>query len=546
MTRLVLAVIVCLAATPRVLNAQRELHWDELAVTARLGADGVLDVEERHAMVFTGDWNGGERVFNIRPRQNFELIGVERIDEATGVARPLEKASVPHRVDEFALTDRRTLRWRSRLPEDPPFANTRLTYIVRYKLSGILVKDAEQYRLAHDFAFPDRAGSIARFSLNLSVDPGWQPLTDLRQRYTAGPLAPGQSFVLTIPLRYAGTLSPIAFDRRSPAIVGGVAAILGAFVLGVAAFFVRERALGRFASTSPAGVDASWIEEHILTHSPGVIARDWKIQLDQVVARGGSFVSPVPIVVLGLAGAVSFGWTAYAYPDFRFGVIFIFLVAVFVGFLLQMPARWFRSRLDFGLLAAAVALLPAAIVSAAAAALLWWGSAESSWTSIAGLAAWVICISNAAIDGLKSRQPAEAIAFQRRLERARRFFKTELRKSNPALRDSWYPWMRALGLRKHVDSWATRHGREAARTSTSHESTAHSSTTGTSSVDDSGWTGGGGRSGGAGASTTWAAAAAAWVAAAVSAPSGSEGGSGSDGGSSDSGSSSGGGGGGGW
>jgi len=56
----------------------RELAWRALDVAARLDSDGRLHVTERHAMVFTGDWNGGERRFNIRPRQGLSLTGVSR------------------------------------------------------------------------------------------------------------------------------------------------------------------------------------------------------------------------------------------------------------------------------------------------------------------------------------------------------------------------------------------------------------------------------------------------------------------------------------
>src|ERR1019366_9664228 len=49
--------------------AQKSLHWRALDVKARLDADGSLHVVERHAMVFTGDWNGGERSFRLFPGQ---------------------------------------------------------------------------------------------------------------------------------------------------------------------------------------------------------------------------------------------------------------------------------------------------------------------------------------------------------------------------------------------------------------------------------------------------------------------------------------------
>ena len=61
--------IVLVLCFSRAAVAQRELHWDRLDVEARLDAAGSLHVTETHAMVFTGDWNGGERKFNIRPQQ---------------------------------------------------------------------------------------------------------------------------------------------------------------------------------------------------------------------------------------------------------------------------------------------------------------------------------------------------------------------------------------------------------------------------------------------------------------------------------------------
>ncbi len=195
----------CIAAGAQ--TAGRELHWDALDVEARLNADGVLDVIERHTMVFTGDWNGGERVFNVRPRQKLEFLGLERIDARTGSPQPLQETSVPDNVDEFAWTDRRTLRWRSRLPSDPPFANTRLAYVLRYRLSGVLlerrgraVSDRSRLRISQS-PRPDRAlraesGSRSRLAA----------VGEFQNRYSAGPLEPGRSFVLNIPLRYSGSV----------------------------------------------------------------------------------------------------------------------------------------------------------------------------------------------------------------------------------------------------------------------------------------------------------------------------------------------------
>lgn len=41
--------------------AQREVRWDNIEVSAHLGAAGDLRVTETQTMVLTGEWNGGER-----------------------------------------------------------------------------------------------------------------------------------------------------------------------------------------------------------------------------------------------------------------------------------------------------------------------------------------------------------------------------------------------------------------------------------------------------------------------------------------------------
>src|SRR4029078_692764 len=108
----------------------------------------------------------------------------------------MQERSVPTQIDEFTWKDSHTLRWRSRLPSDPPFAGTPLIFILHYQLSGILLKDGADYRIDHDFAFPDRPGPIARFSLRLDLDRTWKQDGAYPVRYSAGPLAPGRGFVL--------------------------------------------------------------------------------------------------------------------------------------------------------------------------------------------------------------------------------------------------------------------------------------------------------------------------------------------------------------
>ena len=208
-----LCLTACLAL-PLSAFAQRELHWDRLEVTAHLNANGHLTVVEAQTIVFTGDWNGGERTFNIRPRQVVYLDGMSRGGPDGWV--PMTRDSSLDDVDDYAWADDDTVRWRSRLPSDPPFAGTTIRYQLAYDLSGILLKDGDEYTLDHDFAFPDRHGPIAQFELHLTFDPAWQPRSEVRPVYTAGPLADGESFVLTIPLAFSGATTPSARDVRRP------------------------------------------------------------------------------------------------------------------------------------------------------------------------------------------------------------------------------------------------------------------------------------------------------------------------------------------
>jgi uncharacterized membrane protein YgcG len=610
-------------------GADRELHWDALDVEARLAADGVLDVTERHTMIFTGDWNGGERVFNIRPRQKLEFISLERIDESTGRAQPLRETARPDAVDEYTWANRQTLRWRSRLPSDPTFTNTRLTYRLHYKLSGILLKEDSQYRLDHDFAFPNRPGAISRFSLNLDLDPAWMPIGETQTHYSAGPLPPGKSFVLTIPLRNSGTLSPVAIDSsRPPEVLIATTAIIVIFALIAFGFMVRERKLGRFAVIDPAIIDSSWIEKNIIVHPAEVVGAAWdgrvsnpevvaliarmsaegklesevagkdsmtlrlkvdrnnldgyeralvnglffnnatvtstkevrqhyknegfdpaKViqpeldkQVKEMLPSGKARVGFLPGIALFVAGLAFLISTAISDPVIIVGLFAGTFAVVILATLGRIPGWVFRARIDWGMQAAALLMIPAFSISFVAAAFLWFaaGMIGLPWTAIAAIASWALCVSYSSINSMKSQQNADAIAFRKRLVACRTFFKKELTKPRPNLRDSWYPWILAFGLGKQVDHWSSHNAPTTADSFTSSNSATHTSPSGATTA--TGFSGGGGLSGGAGATGMWAAAAAG-MAAGVSAP----GSSSSDGGaSSSSGGSSGGGGGGGW
>lgn len=271
--------VVLVSAAP--LGSQslaRELHWRSLDVTASLDGDGRLHVRERQAMVFSGDWNGGERIFRIRWDQKLDVRGVEREDPESHSTVPLTRGDLSQ-VDHYDFTDSSTLRWRSRLPDDPPFQETEIVYLIDYRLSDVLLpQGGNRYRLDHDFAFPDRVGPIESFSLDLTLDSAWETPQPFSGKWTEGPLPPGQSVVLTIPLVYRGEGRPAAVHRTAGDSARMLlSAILLAGVVGIAAAFAfQENRLGRFAPLFDVrSIDEAWLRENVFSMLPEQVGAAW-------------------------------------------------------------------------------------------------------------------------------------------------------------------------------------------------------------------------------------------------------------------------------
>lgn len=279
MSRVIL--IICALATGAIssVTAQdgaRALHWRRIDVDARLDADGRLHVVERQAMVFTGDWNGGERTFNLRPGQRLDLNRTTRFDPG-GRAHPLRRGDLDA-VDEFDWTNSKTLRWRSRLPTDPPFASQQIIYELAYTLSNILVADGAGYQLDHDFAFPDRLGSIESFSLVFAAADAWRSPTPLPLRLERANIPPGESVVVTIPLQYTGAGQPAGVARGLPLAQRMLLALLLAGMVSalLRRFFAEEKARGRFEPIMAAeAVDREWLGRHVFNLPPEVVGAAW-------------------------------------------------------------------------------------------------------------------------------------------------------------------------------------------------------------------------------------------------------------------------------
>jgi uncharacterized membrane protein YgcG len=280
--RLLLLLTLLLAAS----TAQsKSLYWPAIAVDAQLDSNGLLHVSETQTYIFDGDWNGGERQFDIRAGQSLHLEGVDRIDGTRII--PLTRGNIDA-VDHYDLLDNSKLRWRSRLPEDPEFENTELTYRIRYTLSGVLILRNNHFKLAHDFAFPDRQGNINHFTLHFTIDPLWSgiesPLTINQEN-----LEPGKSVIVRGELEYHGTAAPASVIVPISPWTGRVLLMLLAAGLGalLLRFLALERKVGRIGNLVPLEtVDGPWLEKNIFSLPPEVIGAAWdgKIGAAEVAA----------------------------------------------------------------------------------------------------------------------------------------------------------------------------------------------------------------------------------------------------------------------
>ena len=638
-TLLLLGTAALIAARPFPAASQtRELTWPLVSVSARLDADGRLHVVERQIMRFTGDWNGGQRIFANRRGDEFTFERISRVN-ADGTLRPLERGDLD-RVDGYDWTDGNTLRWRSRLPSDPPFDGTELTYQLEFSYGSILqIRQDTLYLLAHDFAFAEREGVFSRFEVEIDVDSAWGVPEGWSGRFYAIDLPPGQGFRVDVPLtreaatRPAGVHFGTAPLVRQSLLGGLVVALVGLF----GALVRRERRIGRLAPIDSAEtVTPEFLREHVFAQLPEVVGSEWDNQtsapevaatlarlvqerklastvrtkkawvfkshvlelrlleprsrfhdheralIDALfdpganttdtervrerykktgfdpasVIRGrlttiadgmtraqGETPSRIPTAVL-LAIAIVLLIIGVAARRVDAGPALAFVFGSFPVYVLAAAfAHHWRNRVHGFVRGALGFLIPLiALVSLFGGLLLIDGRFRTGPFVLAGLTVWMIGIANSVFNLARSRQSTGRIARRKRLAAAREYFREELAKARPELRDEWFPYVLAFGLGRHIDRWFESFGGEASTVAT--RSAGYSSGMGGSTGGGGSWTGfgGGGGFGGAGGGASFGAVIGG-MASAVPAPGSSSGGGGGGGGG---GGSSGGGGGGGW
>lgn len=279
MVRRFLPLLLLLLPLPLVAqDGGRSLHWPAVEVAAHLDEEGRLHVRERQTMVMTGDWNGGERSFDIRHGQKLKLHSIHRIDPASGISTPLTEGDAEE-VDGYTWVNGETVRWRSRLESDPPFQRDTLTYELAYTLWPVLIPgDDDGYSLRHDFAFADRAGIIERYQVDLTADSAWATPFGNHIRETAENLPPGRGYTITLPLTYVGAGAPLVAPPAAPAPVRAAVAA-GALLVPLLLWVGlrrRDRHLDEVAPLTPTdAIDETWLRETLFFLPAEVVGTAW-------------------------------------------------------------------------------------------------------------------------------------------------------------------------------------------------------------------------------------------------------------------------------
>lgn len=242
----------------------KSLHWRAIDVQARLDAQGRLHVVERQTMLFDGDWNGGERDFNLRNRQKLVLHRLVRVEDGREI--PLVAGDVDA-VDHYDFTSKSVVRWRSRMPNDPPFENRELTYVLDYTYENVLELDGSTPVFWHDFGLPERQGAIDLFTLKVEFDPVWQtaPVSEARSE-----VQPGTGVVVRRDFVNAPAAMVESLEIAPPWLPKSLLlAFAAAVAVLIAMFFRAEAPLGRFARVAPA------LDEELLALRAEVVGAIW-------------------------------------------------------------------------------------------------------------------------------------------------------------------------------------------------------------------------------------------------------------------------------
>lgn len=205
------------------LDAQyKSLDWNSIQVEAILKNNGNLKIAETQSILFTGDWNGAYRKFDLGLGQKLKFHSME-ILRNNGEWETLSDDSIDIKDSYLYYPSESTVKWRSRYPHDPIFEGETIIYRLNYEYENILDnKSANVFQLNHDFGFEDRNGEIRKFKVNLSWEDKWKLVSqnnlqvlsseteEKKLSFTAPTaLQPGQKMIVTSDFDYNGDISTL-------------------------------------------------------------------------------------------------------------------------------------------------------------------------------------------------------------------------------------------------------------------------------------------------------------------------------------------------
>jgi len=451
-----------------------EVGWEAVDVKARVGADGLLHVNENDTVSVIGDVTIVERSFRLWIGSSVRVVRVDRLDPG-GPTLALAPGSVD-RADRYESPDEMTLRWSVRAASSPAFATpTSLTYRVEYVVTGAVIpiwgvrpagastffspafafgprlRAAELWRawrhapgrlskgylLDYDylpFALFDWK-AVGRFSLETAFDPEWDAGGRTFRR-AALALAPGDDAREVVVIDYLGAAAPASVHKGIHAAWLAPLVLLPPALAGLwASLFIRQRRRKQRFDLTP--IDREWIATRLAAMKPEDVTR----ALEGGLEDPATCLAIPTLLLLGAGGVLSL-W------DLTTGGFIALSVALVVGSIVQQPAHGFArqwaSSSEFRLPRLVVLLVPAVVF--AVGAWVFFVTVFAAPRAVAALALLWLGMFNSVLNGARPAGTEAEIETRYALMRARCYIASELAKPYPDLEPAWRPQVEALGL----------------------------------------------------------------------------------------------------
>ncbi|MDD4179917.1 MAG: DUF2207 domain-containing protein, partial [Candidatus Margulisbacteria bacterium] len=189
----------------------KSLYWERIDVDIYINQDSSVDVTEKQAYVFTGDYNGGYREIKL---SGFDSLSDIRVAEG-------EVEYQRGNLDKYHFTvtggrGTKMIKWRSRWPDEPPYDQTPKTFTINYKIHGLITYQKDFDELYWKAIFEERESMVNRATVRLHfpapVDPDklkinlytaaqgsvWKVFDDRTIYFAGSELYPNQQFEIKV------------------------------------------------------------------------------------------------------------------------------------------------------------------------------------------------------------------------------------------------------------------------------------------------------------------------------------------------------------